>query len=501
MKVYNTYTKQLEDFTPREAGKVSLYVCGMTPYDSMHIGHARTFTVYDVMRRYFEWRGFEVLHLQNVTDVDDKIIRRANQLGVSPFDLADQYTQESIEDGDALGFVRAHRYPRVTEHVPEIIDIIRGLMDKGFAYATPSGSVYYRVKRFERYGRLSQRDLEDLTDAQARIEADPEKEFPGDFALWKAAKEGEPAWDSPWSPGRPGWHIECSAMSTKYLGTGFDIHGGAIELLFPHHENELAQTEAYAGVHPCVRYWVHSGVVTINGQKMSKSIGNVLTVREALDIAPRNVWRMLLLMTDYRSPIDFSISDRTGSPKDVARHAVTAKLGPARSAWERVQIALKRADELVRSMGQWVNGSIANTSLTHLPIDPLTQAVRQRFVAAMDNDFGTPAALGAVFELVGEMNKVIAELEKHREESALASVVAARDTVRELLVVLGFSLEETSAARDEMTPKLIDLLVLVRQRARAAKQFAIADEVRSELAELGIVLEDHKAGTTWRWKE
>ncbi|MCS6859969.1 MAG: cysteine--tRNA ligase [Abditibacteriales bacterium] len=492
MKVYNTYTKRLEDFTPREAGKVSMYVCGMTPYDSMHLGHARAFLVYDMMRRYLEWRGFEVTHIQNVTDVDDKIIRRAHELGVSPCALAERFTAESLEDCDALGIVRAHHYPRVTEHIPEIIDLIQRLLDKGFAYVTPSGSVYFRVRAFDRYGQLSGRDVEDLTDAQARIEADPEKEFRGDFALWKAAKPGEPAWDSPWSQGRPGWHIECSAMSTKYLGAGFDIHGGAIELLFPHHENELAQTEAAADVHPCIRYWLHCGIVTINGQKMSKSLGNFLTVKEALAIAPRNVWRMLLMMTDYRTPVDFSTPDRTGSPQEIARRAVMAKLVPARSAWERVQIAVQRADELIRETGKSGNGETVNT--------PLTQAVRQRFIEAMDNDFGTPAALAVVFDLIGEMNKVIAQVEERRDDTLLAALAGARATVKELLGVLGFSFEEAVTRRADLAPQLIDLLIRVRQRARQEKQYALADYVRSELAALGVVLEDRKDGTTWRQK-
>jgi cysteinyl-tRNA synthetase len=492
MKVYNTYTKRLEDFIPRKPGKVSMYVCGMTPYDSMHLGHARAFLAYDVIRRYLEWRGFEVTHIQNVTDVDDKIIRRANELGISPFALADKFTAESLDDCDALGIVRAHHYPRVTEHIPEIIDLIKNLIDRGFAYVTPGGSVYFRVRAYDRYGQLSGRDVEDLTDTQARIEADPEKEFRGDFALWKAAKQGEPAWDSPWSAGRPGWHIECSAMSTKYLGTGFDIHGGAIELLFPHHENELAQTEAASDVHPCIRYWLHCGIVTINGQKMSKSLGNFLTVKEALEMAPRNVWRMLLLMAHYRTPVDFSLADRTGSPKDIARRAVRAKLAPARSAWERAQIAVQRADELIESIGQ--------LELTNLPIDPLTLSIRQRFVEAMDNDFGTPAALAAVFDLIGEMNKVIGQVEEKREATSLPTLAAARATVKELLGVLGFSFEETRVERDGRSSQLIELLIRVRQRARQEKQYALADYVRSELAALGVVLEDHKDGTTWRLK-
>ncbi len=498
MKVYNTYTKRLEDFIPREPGKVSMYVCGMTPYDSMHLGHARAFLAYDVIRRYLEWRGFEVLHIQNVTDVDDKIIRRANELSVSPFALADKFTAESIDDCDALGIVRAHHYPRVTEHIPEIIDLIKSLIDKGFAYATTGGSVYFRVRAYDRYGQLSGRDVEDLTDTQARIEADPEKEFRGDFALWKAAKQGEPAWDSPWSKGRPGWHIECSAMSTKYLGAGFDIHGGAIELLFPHHENELAQTEAASDVHPCIRYWLHCGIVTINGQKMSKSLGNFLTVSEALEIAPRNVWRMLLLMADYHTPVDFSIADHTGSPKEIARRAIASKLAPARSAWERVQVVLKR-------VGEWTNGRReAETPSSLSPTHPLIHSIEtthQRFIEAMDNDFGTPAALAAVFDLIGEMNRTIAQVEEQRDEASLSALVAARDTVKELLGVLGFSFEDTTVERDGLSPQLIELLIRVRQRARQEKQYALADYVRSELAELGVVLEDRKDGTTWRMKE
>ncbi len=426
MKVYNTYTRGLEDFTPQEAGRVSLYVCGVTPYDALHVGHTRAFLVYDVIRRYLEWRGWRVFHVQNITDVDDKIIRRAREWGVAPYALSKQFTQESLWDCDALNIQRAHVYPRVTEHIVEIIALIRRLINEGYAYATPGGSVYFRVNKFERYGRLSGRSAANLAAAQARIETDPEKEFKGDFALWKAAKPEEPCWESPWGKGRPGWHIECSVLSTLYLGCPIDIHGGAAELVFPHHENELAQTEALFGTHPAVRFWMHCGVVKVNGRKMAKSLGNVLSVKQALTLAPSPVWRLFFLSSHYRSPLDISLRHEDNLPQ-----AVTMRLSSARAAWQRIEAFLRRVPSLADLPDQ-------GESASH-PLSKLCEVTKQRFIAAMDNDFGTPAALTEIFSLINQAHAAWRRRERNGEHCVRAVIVRVAQTVQELLGVLGLT--------------------------------------------------------------
>ncbi|HHY92715.1 MAG TPA: cysteine--tRNA ligase, partial [Firmicutes bacterium] len=304
--VYNTLTRRKEEFQPREPGKVGIYVCGVTPYNFCHVGNARPYLVWDVFRRYFTYKGFSVRYIQNFTDVDDKIINKAREEGVSALAVADRYIKEYFTDMDALGIQRADVYPRVTDHIPDIIRVVEGLVKSGHAYVL-DGDVYYSVESFPAYGKLSGRSLEELK-AGARIEVNENKRHPMDFALWKASKEGEPAWDSPWGPGRPGWHIECSVMALKYLGEGFDFHGGGSDLIFPHHENEIAQSEAYTGT-PFARYWVHNGFVNMGGEKMAKSVGNVVRVREVLERFPGAALRYYMLSTHYRSPIDFSLEE------------------------------------------------------------------------------------------------------------------------------------------------------------------------------------------------
>jgi cysteinyl-tRNA synthetase len=449
----NTLTRQKEELTPREPGKVSLYVCGVTPYDALHIGHARAFIVYDVLRRVLEARGLRVTHVQNVTDVDDKIIRRARETGVDPLELAHRFMEESFAELDALGVERAHHYPRVTANIEPIIEMIAKLKEKGFAYAR-EGDVYFDVSRDEDYGKLSGQKVEEL-ESGARIEPGEFKDDPLDFALWKAAKPGEPAWPSPWGEGRPGWHIECSAMALKLLGSGFDIHGGARELIFPHHENEVAQSESYLDGEPFARLWWHCGVVQVDGEKMSKSLGNFITVQDALQMAGKNVWRLLFLMTHPRSPLDYS----------------QERLQQTKITWARLRNALADAGS--------TPGAAASEKAPGAAHD-----LEARFNAALDDDLNTPEALAAVFDMVSEWNR--------RHDAALATAA------RRSLETLGFTLEEPNQAGDDLTPRLISLLIDVRLAARERRDFATSDAIRDELAQLGITLEDTPAGTRWR---
>jgi len=477
MLVYNTLHRRKEEFVPREAGKVTMYVCGVTPYDSLHLGHARTFLSYDMIRRYLEWIGYEVVHIQNVTDIDDKIIQRANQLGCDPLELSERYALEALRDCDALGMLRAHQYPRVSKHIPEIIEMIAALVEKGAAYVR-GGNVYFDVSRFPRYGQLSHQDTAEMQ-ASGRIEPEEDKDDPLDFALWKAAKPGEPKWDSPWGPGRPGWHIECSAMSLKYLGNGFDIHGGAIELQFPHHENELAQSESYTGVSPFVRYWLHGGVVFVDGKKMAKSLGNFITVQDILQRATPSTLRMMFFSTHYRSPFDYS----------------EARLEEARAAWERLQLGITN----LRRHASQASDSKASDAPPSGYLAERAIATEQRFREAMEDDFNTPVALAALFQLVSEANKYLADAPS--SPSVAQEALAACSVLERALFALGFTgHEQIQRPAEDETNQLLDILVEVRARARESKQFPLADLIRSRLQEMGIILEDHPEGTTWRRK-
>jgi cysteinyl-tRNA synthetase len=447
--LYNSLSRQKEELQPREAGKVSLYVCGVTPYDALHIGHARAFVVYDVLRRFFESRGLEVLHVQNVTDVDDKIINRAAEQGVPALELASRFADEAGVELAQLNVLAAHEYPRVTGHIEPIVEMVQVLESKGYAYAR-GGDVYFDVSKDEDYGKLSGQRPEDL-EAGARIEPGEHKDDPMDFALWKAAKPGEPAWESPWGAGRPGWHIECSAMALKILGPGFDIHGGARELMFPHHENEVAQSESYLDGHAFARTWWHCGVVQVDGKKMSKSLGNFLTVKQGLEIADKNVWRLFFLMTHPRSPLDYT----------------PERLNHAKSAWNRIYTALAQNDSSVEN-------------------DAATQEFVARFTSALADDLNTPVALSAVFDAVTETNRT--------QNAALGAAA------RRALESIGFTFEEStlSAGLGELTPQLVELLIEVRQEARERRDFKGSDLIRNRLKEIGIVLEDTPEGTRWK---
>lgn len=458
LKIYNSLTNRKEEFTPIDPGKVRMYVCGMTVYDYCHLGHARVLVVFDVITRYLRERGFDVTYIRNITDIDDKIIDRANESGESFTDLTSRFIDAMNEDASALGVLSPDEEPRATLHMTQIVDMIQRLMDKGFAYIASNRDVYYDVSKFEHYGRLSGKRTEDLR-AGARVEVDEAKDDAIDFVLWKSAKPGGPQWDSPWGPGRPGWHIECSAMSTHCLGDHFDIHGGGQDLQFPHHENEIAQSEAATG-HKFVNLWMHNGFVRIDDEKMSKSLGNFFTIREILKQTPPEVVRYFILTSHYRSPLNYS----AGSLENAA------------SGLTRLYLALRG-----RSGG---NGKA-----------PEMTPYRQRFSQAMDDDFNTPEALAVLFDLVRDINRL------QEQDNAVAADLAAGMT--ELAGVLGLleqspevflrKGQEKGLADDE-----IGDLIELREIARSNKDWSEADRIRNLLEESGVVLEDSTNGTRWR---
>lgn len=482
MRVYNTLTGKKEELIPLTPGKIGMYVCGVTVYDLCHIGHARSAIVFDVIRRYLKFKGFEVKYIRNFTDIDDKIINRARQEGNRWDEVVARYTEEYYRDMDRLGVGRADVEPRATEHIPEIIEKIRGLVDKGYAYAI-GGDVYFEVSKFRTYGKLSKRDTDDML-AGARVEIDERKKNPMDFALWKTSKEGEPAWDSPWGKGRPGWHIECTAMSIKHLAESFDIHGGGADLIFPHHENELSQSEAYTGK-PFVKYWLHNGFITIDKEKMSKSLGNFFTIREILDKFDPEVVRFFLLSTHYRSPIEFS---------DESLREAEASLDRYYSTLMRIEDFLKEASDTNR------------LSAVEKTTEETLNAFMDKFKEAMDDDFNTAQAIGHIFETVREINRLLDTRPSGLKERDL--ILKAKD----LLVLSGGILNTFSKRPDEWNDALMrtkkipytkeDILNMIKQRqeARQNKEWTAADVVRKELEGHGIILEDKKDGTAWKVK-
>lgn len=453
MKVYNTLSGQKEEFLP-QGDEVKMYVCGINPYADCHIGHAMHSIVFDVVRRYLEFRGYRVKHVENVTDIEDNIIATANRLGIPVQELTEKYTVRYFEDMDDLNILRPHHTPKATETIPEIINITHGLLDKGYAYEI-GGNVYFRVRRVRDYGKLSHRTLEQMK-AGARIEPGEDKEHPMDFLLWKAAKPGEPSWESPWGQGRPGWHIECSAMSLKYLGNTLDIHGGGQELVFPHHENEIAQSESFTGVKPFVKYWLHNGLVQLGGEKMSKSLGNLITIREALQKYSADAIRIFSLGSYYRSPLTYS-----------------------EEALEAAESGAERLRQTIRSEAR---------GRKHARID--VESYRNKFIEAMDDDFNTAQALATLFDLARDIN---------RASDEGFNVERAKQALSELAGVLGLTLKPPEKPALDADP-FIGLLVSTRQRLRDAKQFQLADEIRAKLDELGITLEDTPQGTVWKRK-
>lgn len=465
--VYNTLTNKKEPFVPLKEGKVGMYVCGPTTYNYIHLGNARPIVVFDTIRRYLTYSGYEVTYIQNFTDVDDKIIKRAHEENDDPIKLAARYIDEFYKDTEALNVLDATKNPKVSEHIQEIIDFVQGLIDKGYAYEL-DGDVYFSVRKDENYGKLSGRDLDDLK-AGARVDVDTRKQDPLDFALWKKAKEGEPSWSSPWGEGRPGWHIECSAMSLKYLGEQFDIHGGGQDLIFPHHENEIAQTECLTGKN-MAKYWLHNGFITINKEKMSKSLGNFFLLREILEKFDPQTVRFYLLSVHYRSPLDFDD--------------------------EKLQMAQKGLERLRNS---------AKALAEHLPnaqegrdeeFEQKTAQARAAFEKAMDDDFNTALAQGALFDFVREINIYL------KGEVKKESVLSAQKTLLELAGIMGLDLtaKEKNEPNDDLLNKVMDLVIALRKEARESKNYQTADYIRNGLNAIGIVLEDSPQGTTWKRK-
>ena len=491
IKLYNSQTRRKEDFKPVEEGHVRMYVCGPTVYNYIHIGNARTFISFDTIRRYLMWRGLKVTFVQNVTDVDDKIIKKANEEGRSAAEVAKEYTEAFIADMHATGVMDPDVRPKATEEIPAMIELVQAIIDRGHAYVE-EGDVYFDVRSFPSYGKLSGRNIDEMESGHRDLVAggavDDRKRDPLDFALWKAAKPGEPSWDSPWGPGRPGWHIECSAMSKKYLGLPLDVHGGGSDLIFPHHENETAQSEAAYGTTFC-NAWMHGGMLQINSEKMSKSLGNFMLLREVLKYTKPQVLRMLMLQAHYRSPLDFS----------------QERLDEAATSLERIENSLRNL--------MWIcdAGGEQETTVNMEALEAGAQKMRADFIEAMDDDFNTAGALGAIFTFVGEVNATLADTCVCKRDAA--RVRAAGELIIELLGALGIAVEcgqdgagcgypaETVALATEQAgyagndpEEAVQALLDARAAARKARDWGTADAIRDGLKALGLVIEDTPQG-------
>ena len=479
LKVYNTASREIEEFTPLKEGKVGMYVCGVTTYDLCHMGHARAYVSFDVIRRYLEYKGYEVKYIQNFTDVDDKIIARSGERGMPPLEFAKIYVDEYYHDMDLLGIKRATFYPYASKTIDDMIALVEGLIEKGYAYNV-KGNVYFSIyKALDKVGQLTHQPLHDMLDG-ARVEINPEKDHPKDFALWKRAKEGEISWDSPWGKGRPGWHIECSAMSMKYIGETLDIHGGGQDLIFPHHESEILQSECHTGKKFC-NYWLHNGFVRINEEKMSKSLGNFFTVREVLKkYAPVTV-RFFFLYTHYRQPIDYS-----------DKHL------------EEAERSLERISTTITSVERFLDGTVENPPSEERGDDLVSQAnaAKDKFMTAMDDDFNTRSAIAAIFELTRDINRAL------KEGESRGNIESSYLIYKELLEVLGLPLEMILNSKSlvgsegnlEKEDDLIGLLIELRASLRKEKNWHLSDLIRDRLKEMDIILEDTNTGTVFKRK-
>ena len=470
MRIYNSLSRRLEDFEPLTPEQVTIYSCGPTVYDYIHMGNARTALVTDIIRRYLLYKGYNVKLVQNLTDIDDKIIRRAAELSMSAKQLAHENGEAFFEDSQRLGIQPADVHPKATEHIQEMIDLIQILIDKGAAYVI-EGSVYYRVNQFAEYGKLSHRKPEDLL-AGARVEIDERKEDPRDFDMWKAAKPGEPSWDSPWGKGRPGWHIECSAMAMKHLGKTIDIHAGGEDLLFPHHENEIAQSELATGV-PFARYWMHIAFLKIDGKRMGKSEKNFIFLRDALDHYPTEVIRHFLISAHYRHPLDYNQESLTKS-----------------------EGALRRLNNCLEALKKY-DADVERSEMVDAPLQHAVHEMKAQFTQAMDTDFNTAQALGAIFTLVSEVNKALTS--RHDTEDCVFA--EAYQALAETCQVLGIYSPEPQNSNGNIETKLeplVDLLLEIRQDARNRKDWETSDKIRDQLIELNIEIKDTREGTTWK---
>ena len=466
MKIYNTLTKKKEEFVPIEPGKVRMYVCGPTVYNFIHIGNARPMIVFDTVRRYMEYKGYDVNYVSNFTDVDDKIIKKANEEGVTAEEIAKRYIAECKKDMEGLHVRPATKHPLATEEIGGMIEMIQELMEKGYAYEK-NGTVYFRTRKFKEYGKLSHKNLDDLQSGNRSllVSGEEEKEDPLDFVLWKPKKEGEPSWPSPWGNGRPGWHIECSVMSKKYLGDQIDIHAGGEDLVFPHHENEIAQSEAANGKE-FSHYWMHNAFLNIDNKKMSKSLGNFFTVRDIEEKYDLQVLRFFMLSAHYRSPLNFSADLMTA----------------AKNGLERIRTAVSRLVNLTKELqGDWKEGEMEAVK------EPL-EALAAKFDEAMDDDFNTADAISVIFEMVKLANTAVTE------ESSLAAAEAVRHEILTLCDILGIQ----GQVKEELLDSEIEALIQERTAARKARDFARADAIRQELLEKGIILEDTRQGVTWK---
>jgi cysteinyl-tRNA synthetase len=489
LRFYNTLTKKKEEFKAIREQEVGIYACGITAYDVCHVGHARSAIVFDIISRYFQYRGFNVTYVKNFTDVDDKIIIKANTEGKSIFDISEKYIRQHDEDLDALGIARPSLAPRATEHIDGMISLIQTLLDRGLAYGV-DGDIYYAVEKFAGYGKLSGRSLEDMM-AGARVDVSEKKRNPLDFALWKASKEGEPWWESPWGRGRPGWHIECSVMSQHYFGDTFDIHGGGEDLIFPHHENEIAQSEGATGK-PLANYWIHNGFVKINSEKMSKSLGNIFTVKDVLNNYHPEVLRLFMLQSHYRSPVDFS---------DVA-------LAEARIGMDRIYAALKAIKDVLIEGDDFFEGTIDNLSGQDRDIADRLMTLPAKFVDAMDDDFATPRVIGHIFDAVRIVNSYLGDKKVPVTAKMGFILRKAQENIKEVGRVLGLFLEEPDnyfrqdrnreSRKHGLDGEEIDRLIEERNAARRAKDWKRADDIRRFLVGRKIILQDTSAGTTWK---
>jgi len=463
MKLYNTLTRTKEEFIPLEEGKVKMYVCGPTVYNYIHIGNARPFIMFDTLRRYLQYKGYDVTFVQNFTDVDDKIIKRGHEEGISPEDVANKYIEEYFVDADGLGIKRADVHPRVTDNIQQIIDFVKDLEAKGYAYEV-NGDVYFDTKKFEGYGKLSKQNQDEL-EAGARIEVNDQKRHPMDFVLWKSKKEGEPGWNSPWGEGRPGWHIECSVMSSRYLGETIDIHAGGQDLAFPHHENEIAQSEARSGK-TFSNYWVHNGYININNEKMSKSKGNFFTVRDISKQYDLEIVRFFMLSAHYRNPVNFS----------------DEMLNQAKAGLERLYNAKEKLEFTISNLSESSIKDEEKELINEL------DSYKTKFINAMEDDLNTADAVSAIFELSKFINTNV------NEKSSLEFSKMCLDKFNELTEVLNI----VNKKKDDMLDKDIEELIQKRAEAKKNKDFKLADDIRQELLDKGIILEDTRQGTKWK---